>query len=69
MKKTVIAVALASTVFSGAAMAWEASGSGGNIEIGGSIQVTPYSTPWEVMAGAPATSLDANITKGVSVVN
>lgn len=69
MKKTVIAVALASTVFSGAAMAWEASGSGGNIEIGGSIQVTPYSTPWEVEVGAPATTLDTNITKGVSVVN
>ncbi|EBU7005289.1 TPA: fimbrial protein [Salmonella enterica subsp. enterica serovar Kintambo] len=69
MKKTVIAAALASTVFSGAAMAWNAGGSGGNIEIGGSIQVTPYSTPWEVMTGVPATSLDTNITKGVSVVN
>ncbi|EFR2683615.1 fimbrial protein [Salmonella enterica] len=68
MKKTVIAAALASTVFSGAAMAWTAAGTGGNIEMGGSIQITPYTTPWEVMVGAPATALNANITKGVKVV-
>ncbi|EAW1071577.1 fimbrial protein [Salmonella enterica subsp. enterica serovar Havana] len=68
MKKTVIAAALASTVFSGAAMAWTAGGTGGNIEIGGNIQVTPYSTPWEVLVGAPATNLDANITKGTKAV-
>ncbi|HGG5774288.1 TPA: fimbrial protein, partial [Salmonella enterica subsp. enterica serovar Oranienburg] len=64
----VIAAALASTVFSGAAMAWTAGGTGGNIEIGGNIQVTPYSTPWEVLVGAPATNLDANITKGTKAV-
>ena len=68
MKKTVIAAALASTVFSGAAMAWTAGGTGGNIEIGGNIQVTPYTTPWEVEVGAPAATLDANITKGTKVV-
>lgn len=68
MKKTVIAAALVSTVFSGAAMAWTANGTGGNIELGGNIQVTPYTTPWEVEVGAPATTLDANITKGTSVV-
>ncbi|HFW1339132.1 TPA: fimbrial protein [Salmonella enterica subsp. enterica serovar Virchow] len=68
MKKTVIAAALASTVFSGAAMAWTAGGTGGNIEIGGNIQVTPYTTPWEVEVGAPANTLNANITKGTSVV-
>ncbi|HFW1342580.1 TPA: hypothetical protein ACIAY5_004521 [Salmonella enterica subsp. enterica serovar Virchow] len=68
MKKTVIAAALASTVFSGAAMAWTAAGTGGNIEIGGNIQVTPYTTPWEVQVGSPATNLDANITKGTKVV-
>ena len=68
MKKTVIAAALASTVFSGAAMAWTTNGTGGNIELGGNIQVTPYSTPWEVEVGAPAATLDANITKGTSVV-
>lgn len=68
MKKTVIAAALVSTVFSGAAMAWTAGGTGGNIEIGGNIQITPYNTPWEVMVGAPVTNLDANITKGVTAV-
>lgn len=68
MKKTVIAAALASTVFSGAAMAWTINGTGGNIELGGNIQVTPYSTPWEVEVGAPATALDANITKGTKTV-
>ncbi|EJJ1299997.1 fimbrial protein [Salmonella enterica] len=68
MKKTVIAAALASTVFSGAAMAWTAGGTGGNVEIGGNIQVTPYSTPWVVEVGAPAATLNANITKGTKVV-
>lgn len=65
MKKTVIAAALVSTVFSGAAMAWTANGTGGNVEIGGNIQISPYNTPFEVMVGAPATALNANITKGV----
>lgn len=64
MKKTMIAAALASTVFSGAAMAWTAGGTGGNIEISGNIQVTPYVTPWEVEVGTAATALDANVTKG-----
>lgn len=68
MKKTVIAAALASTVFSGAAMAWTAGGTGGNIEIGGNIQVTPYDTPWEVLVGPSQTGLNANITKGVTGV-
>ncbi|EDW5780701.1 fimbrial protein [Salmonella enterica] len=68
MKKTVIAAALASTVFSGAAMAWTAGGTGGNVEIGGNIQITPYTTPWEVTVGAPVATLDANITKGTKVV-
>lgn len=68
MKKTMIALALAATAVSGSAMAWTVAGTGGNIELGGSIQVTPYSTPWEVMVGAPATGIDASITKGTSAV-
>lgn len=68
MKKTMIALALAATTVSGSAMAWTNNGTGGNVEIGGNIQITPYNTPWEVMVGAPATTLDANITKGVSAV-
>lgn len=68
MKKTMIALALATTAVSGSAMAWTAGGTGGNVELGGSIQVTPYDTPWEVMVGASQTGLDAHITKGVSAV-
>ena len=68
MKKTMIALALAATAVSGSAMAWTAAGTGGSVELGGSIQITPYSTPWEVMVGAPATALNANITKGAKAV-
>ncbi|EGC4270894.1 hypothetical protein JNC30_004677 [Salmonella enterica] len=69
MKKTVIAAALASTVFSGAAMAWSPGALDSSVEIGGNIQVTPFITPWEVEVGASVSDLHANITKGVKVVD
>lgn len=70
MKKTVIVAALVSTVFSGAAMAWTAGGSGGgDFEMGGDITVTPYSTPWEVEVGAPVIALNSDIIKGTKIVD
>lgn len=70
MKKTLIALAVAaSAAVSGSAMAWEANGSGGSVNIGGSLTPAENITPWEVKTGAAVTGLDADITKGQSVIN
>lgn len=68
MKKTLVAIALAVTTVSGSAMAWTASGTGGNLEIGGNIQVNPYDTPWEVEVGASVMDMSASINKGNKIV-
>ena len=67
MKKTLIALAVAaSAAVSGSAMAWTASGTGGNVNFGGTL--TPSSTskvtPWETRAGAGVMGLDAEVTQG-----
>ncbi|EAW1354918.1 fimbrial protein [Salmonella enterica subsp. enterica] len=65
MKKTLIALAVAaSAVVSGSAMAWTANGTGGNVELGGTLTPQEKITPWEVQTGAAVTNLDENITKG-----
>ncbi|HDW2448439.1 TPA: hypothetical protein RLU78_003483 [Escherichia coli] len=70
MKKTLIALAVAaSAAVSGSAMAWEANGTGGSVNIGGSLTPAENITPWEVKTGAAVTGLDADINKGQSVVN
>lgn len=70
MKKTLIALAVAaSAAVSGSAMAWDANGTGGSVNIGGSLTPAENITPWEVKTGAAVTGLDADITKGQSVVN
>lgn len=70
MKKTLIALAVAaSAAVSGSAMAWEANGSGGSVNIGGSLTPAENITPWEVKTGAAVTGLDADITKGQSVID
>ncbi|HBA8808042.1 TPA: hypothetical protein SI321_004935 [Escherichia coli] len=70
MKKTLIALAVAaSAAVSGSAMAWEANGTGGSVNIGGSLTPAENITPWEVKTGAAVTGLDADITKGQSVIN
>ncbi|WP_105447276.1 hypothetical protein [Escherichia coli] len=70
MKKTLIALAVAaSAAVSGSAMAWEANGSGGSVNIGGSLTPAENITPWEVKTGAAVTGLDADIIKGQSVIN
>ena len=69
MKKTLIALAVAaSAAVSGSAMAWTAGGSGGSVEIGGTL--TPETVlPWEVKTGSNVTGLDAKIKKGQSEVD
>ncbi len=70
MKKTLIALAVAaSAAVSGSAMAWEVNGTGGSVNIGGSLTPAENITPWEVKTGAAVTGLDADITKGQSVIN
>ncbi|AXD07386.1 hypothetical protein LFZ28_25675 (plasmid) [Salmonella enterica subsp. enterica serovar Milwaukee str. SA19950795] len=70
MKKTLIALAVAaSAVVSGSAMAWENNGSGGNVELGGTLSPVAKQTPWQVQTGAAASGLDAQIQKGEKIVN
>ncbi|MFL4555367.1 fimbrial protein [Yersinia kristensenii] len=70
MKKTLIAMAVAaSAAISGSAMAWTANGSGGNVDLGGTITPVEKVTPWEVQVGAAVTDLDADIQKGQQKVD
>lgn len=65
MKKTLIALAVAaSAVVSGSAMAWAPNGTGGNVELGGTLTPVVKVTPWAVKVGSGATDLNADITKG-----
>ncbi|ECA7066470.1 fimbrial protein [Salmonella enterica subsp. enterica serovar Grumpensis] len=71
MKKTLIALAVAtSAVVSGSAMAWTASGSGGNLDLGGTLTPPVKTTPWEVQVGSgtSVTGLDAEFTPGNTTV-
>ncbi|EHP0933608.1 hypothetical protein KN839_004410 [Salmonella enterica] len=66
MKKTLIALAVAaSAVVSGSAMAWTANGTGGNVELGGTLTPQGKVTPWEVQVGTAVTNLDGQIQKGL----
>ncbi|EBA1772934.1 hypothetical protein IW77_23950 [Salmonella enterica] len=66
MKKTLIALAVAaSAAVSGSAMAWTANGTGGNVELGGTLTPQAKVTPWEVQVGAAVTNLDGQIQKGL----
>lgn len=70
MKKTLIALAVAaSAAVSGSAMAWTANGTGGSVDLGGTLTPVEKVTPWEVKVGAPVTSLNAPIQKGQRVVD
>ncbi|HEI3186174.1 TPA: hypothetical protein SI321_005057, partial [Escherichia coli] len=52
MKKTLIALAVAaSAAVSGSAMAWTANGTGGSVELGGTLNPVEKVTPWEVKVG------------------
>ncbi|WP_155237820.1 fimbrial protein [Erwinia amylovora] len=69
MKKTLITLALVATAASGSAMAWTASGTGGNVELGGSLNPFDGETPWEVKVGDAMTALDAQVQKGQTKVD
>ena len=70
MKKTLIALAVAaSAAVSGSAMAWTANGTGGSVNLGGTLTPVEKVTPWEVKVGDAVTGLDAQIQKGQKVVN
>ncbi|EFB1110591.1 TPA: hypothetical protein ACTYED_004852 [Escherichia coli] len=70
MKKTLIALAVAaSAAVSGSAMAWTANGTGGSVELGGTLNPVEKVTPWEVKVGDDVTGLDAQIKKGQKEVS
>ncbi len=70
MRKTLIALAVAaSAAVSGSAMAWTANGTGGSVDMGGTLTPVDKMTPWEVKTGAAVTGLDADIVKGQSSVD
>ncbi|WDB54786.1 hypothetical protein PS037_23445 (plasmid) [Escherichia albertii] len=69
MKKTLIALAVAaSAAVSGSAMAWTANGTGGSIDLGGTLTPVEKVTPWEAKVGDAVTGLDALVQKGQKVV-
>ncbi|EDV9774733.1 hypothetical protein JI87_000868 [Salmonella enterica subsp. enterica] len=70
MKKTLIALAVAaSAAVSGSAMAWTANGTGGSVNLGGTLTPADVVTPWEVKTGDAVTGLDAQIKKGQKTVD
>ncbi|MEC9928957.1 hypothetical protein RCM32_09085 [Escherichia marmotae] len=70
MKKTLIALAVAaSAAVSGSAMAWTANGTGGSVDLGGTLTPVDVITPWEVKTGDAVTGLNAQIQKGQKVID
>ncbi|HDI4957916.1 TPA: hypothetical protein PNO53_002135 [Salmonella enterica] len=69
MKKTLVALALATTTVSGSAMAWTANGTGGSLELRGTLSPLANVNPWEVLVGAAVANLNAQIDKGVKTVD
>ncbi|EKC8929563.1 hypothetical protein OQE91_003737 [Escherichia coli] len=70
MKKTLIAMIVTTfAAVSGSAMAWTANGSGGNVDLGGTLTPVEKATPWEVKVGTAMTGLDAQIQKGQTNVD
>lgn len=70
MKKTLVAMALATTMASGSAMAaWTVGGLGGSVELGGTLTPPPVPNVWEVLTGDAVTNLDGNTKIGNNVVD
>ncbi|EKS5483992.1 hypothetical protein QB859_000368 [Escherichia coli] len=70
MKKTLIALAVAaSAAVSGSAMAWTANGSGGSVELGGTLTSVTKATPWSVYTGSKVADLNGQVQKGQSTVS
>ncbi len=67
MKKTMIALAFGAITASGSAMAWVEGGSGGSVDLGGTISPdTTITFPWEVKVGSALTGLNAQISAGAT---
>ncbi|ENJ1285737.1 hypothetical protein AB0378_004256 [Salmonella enterica] len=65
MKKTLISLAVAaSAIASGSAMAWQANGRGGTVELSGTLTPVELVTPWEVKMGDAVSGLNTQIKKG-----
>lgn len=67
MKKTMIALAVVSGAFiSGNVMAsgWTPNGTGGSVELGGTLTPAAKVTPWSVEVGSVVSDLDAQVQKG-----
>ncbi|EDE2462443.1 fimbrial protein [Salmonella enterica subsp. enterica] len=65
MKKKLIVLAVAvSAVVSSSAMAWSVNGSGGSIDLGGTLTPAVKATPWEVYVGSAVTNLNTPIQIG-----
>ena len=70
MKKTLIALAVAaSAAVSGSAMAWTANGTGGSVDLGGTLTPPEKVTPWEAATGTAVNDLNATINKGQTEVD
>ena len=69
MKKTIMALALATTAVSGSALAWNANGTGGSLELGGKLIPKASVTVWEVLVSQDVTGLDANIKPGATTID
>lgn len=70
MKKTLIALVVVATsaAISGPAMAWTANGTGGSVDMGGTLIPKGKEAPWEVKVGDAVKGLDAEIEKGQKTV-
>ncbi|HBA7894902.1 TPA: hypothetical protein J1Z77_005064, partial [Escherichia coli] len=53
---------------SGSAMAWTQNGTGGSVDLGGTLTPVEKVTPWEVKMGSEINGLDASIGKGQKIV-
>uniref|UniRef100_UPI0039C99663 F4 family fimbrial subunit n=1 Tax=Escherichia coli TaxID=562 RepID=UPI0039C99663 len=58
-----------SAAVSGSAMAWTANGTGGSVDLGGTLTPADVVTPWEVKVGAAVNVLNADIRKGDTKVD
>ncbi|POT24511.1 hypothetical protein C3433_24015 [Citrobacter freundii] len=69
MRKRALAVlALAATAVSGSVMAWEGSGSGGSLDLNGTLTPQKKVIPWEVIVGSAVSDLNAEFAVGATVV-
>ena len=70
MKKTLIALTVAaSAAVSGSAMAWTVNGTGGSVDLGGTLTPTEVTSPWEVQVGSAVNDLNANVLAGETQID